>query len=310
MSLRLLLPDRTRLRTAAEPEALGRLLGRADAPVSGEPGGRAQLLRHCRLLPRGWPMAALTRQLDCGDAQGNAWLRADPVTLGADLNAVRMLGWGNLGLTAPEAEALLKPLKLLFGDTGFPISAPVPERWYLMLPREARLPAFADPEDVLGDEIHDRLPQGEAGRRWRQLLNEAQILMHNHPVNARRLEQGLPAANSLWFWGGGVLPDQVVVEGARVFTREVGLGALARQAGREPLERPERWHAELDDALVDLRELRDLDALVAHWVEPAAAAVRAGKLAHIELDFADGHCVTLRPGQHWRFWRKPRSLFA
>lgn len=255
-------------------------------------------------------MAALTRQLDCGDAEGSTWLRADPVNVRADLNAVRMLGWGNLGLGAPEAEALLKPLKLLFGDTGFPISAPVPERWYLMLPREARLPVFVDPEDVLGDEIHDRLPQGDPGRRWRQLLNEAQILLHNHPVNARRQEQGLPAVNSLWFWGGGVLPDRVVVDSGQVFTREVGLGALAARAGLTPQARPGRWHADLGDALVDLRDLRDLDALVADWIEPAAGAVRAGKLAGIELDFADGHFATLLPGQHWRFWRKPRSLFA
>jgi hypothetical protein len=310
MRLRLLLPERARLHADAEPEALRRLLGRADAPARLEPGSRAQLQRHCRLLPKGWPMAALTRQLDCGDAEGSAWLRADPVHVRADINAVRMLGWGNLRLSAPEAQALLKPLKLLFGDAGFPISAPVPERWYLMMPREARLPAFVDPEDVLGDEIHDRLPQGDAGRRWRQLLTEAQILLHNHPVNARRQEQGVPAVNSLWFWGGGGLPDQVAMDAARVFTREVGLGALATRAGCAPDARPSQWQADLGDALVDLRDMRELDALVSDWIEPAVAAVRARQLAGVDLDFADGVCVELAPGQHWRFWRKPRSLFA
>lgn len=309
MTLRLLLPSRERLRGGAEPDALRRLLGRADMPAAGEPGGRAQVLRHCRILPKGWPMAALTRQLDCGDAEGNTWLRADPVHVRADLNAVRMLGWGNLGLGETEAQALLKPLKLLFGDAGFPISAPVPERWYLMMPRESRLPAFVDPEDVLGDEIHDRLPQGDAGRRWRQLLNEAQILLHNHPVNERRQEQGLPAVNSLWFWGGGVLPDQVSIASGTVFTREVGLGALAARAGRKPQARPAMWASGLDDALVDLRDLRDIAILCGSWIEPAAAAVRGKRLGGVDLDFADGWRVEIRPGQHWRFWRTPRSLF-
>lgn len=309
MTLRLLLPARERLRGAAEPEALRRLMGRADLPDAGEPGGRAQLLRHCRVVPKGWPMAALTRQLDCGDAAGYAWLRADPVHVRADLNAVRMLAWGNLQVDEAQAQALLKPLKLLFGDAGFPISAPVPERWYLMMPRESRLPAFVDPEEVLGDEIHDLLPQGDAGRRWRQLLNEAQIVLHNHPVNERRLEQGLPAVNSLWFWGGGMLPDQVVIEATKVFTREVGLGALATQAGHTPQARPSRWSAELGEGLVDLRDVRDLAAVSGDWVEPAAAAVRDKRLAGVDLDFADGWRAALRAGQHWRFWRKPLSLF-
>lgn len=310
MKLRLLLPARARLRADEEPEALRRLLGRADAPVTVDEGGRPQLLRHVRILPRGWPMAALTRQLDCGDAPGSTWLRADPVHVRADLNAVRMLAWGNLQLSDAEAQALLKPLKLVFGDAGFPISAPVPERWYLMLPREARLPRFTDPEDVLGDEIHDLLPQGDAGRRWRQLLNEAQILLHNHPVNAGRLERGLPAVNSLWFWGGGGLPDHVEFEAAQVFSREVGLAALASHAGHAPQARPARWHEGVGDALVDLRDMGRLDGVFADWIEPAVAAVRAGRLASVELDLADGLRITLAGGQHWRFWRKPRSLFA
>src|SRR3546814_7983843 len=39
-------------------------------------------------------------------------------------------------------------------------------------------------------------------RRWRSLLSEAQVVLHNHPWNARREQSGLPPVNSLWFWGG------------------------------------------------------------------------------------------------------------
>lgn len=308
MPLTLLLPARSRFDGQAVPDGLARLLGRADRPEPGKTGAREQLQRHLSLLPRGWPIAALTRALDAGDAEGYTWLRADPVHVRADLNAVRLMGWGHLQLTQAEADALLKPLKLLFGDTGFPISAPVAERWYLMLPREAKLPAFVDPEQVLGDEIHDHLPDGDAGRRWRQLLNEAQILLHNHPVNLERAARGLPEVNSLWFWGGGTLPSQVTCAAGTVFTREVTLAALARHAGLAAGAVPPRWTAAATDALVDLRNARSLEQLHADWIAPGVAA--AGTPAHaLMLDFADGHRFALSGAQRWRLWRRPlRSL--
>lgn len=300
MPTTLLLPPATRL-SGALPEPLARRLGRADWLEPGKPGHRAQLLRQFDLLPRGWPVAALTRELDAGDAAGATWLRADPACVRADLTAVRQMACGSLGLDGDEADALLKPLKLLFGDAGFPISRTAPERWYLMLPPQSRLPAFVDPEEVLGDEIHDHLPDGPEGRRWRQLLSEAQVLLHNHPVNAGRLERGLPPVNSLWFWGGGTLPDHVRSPAAGVFTREVTLGALAARAGLEPGPVPAAPGPLPEASVLDLRALGDGVALSA-WVE-ALAATKGG----LVLDFQDGRRAMLLPRQRWRFWRRAWS---
>src|SRR3546814_9323765 len=106
-----------------------------------------------------------------------------------------------------DRTAFLPALRPLFGDAGFPIDAPHPSRWYLRLPHGAKLPAFAEPDDALGADLFDHLAEGSEGRRWRVLLGEAQVVLHNHPRNARRAEQGRPPVNSLWYWGGGVLPD-------------------------------------------------------------------------------------------------------
>src|SRR3546814_5998711 len=54
------------------------------------------------------------------------------------------------------------------------------------------------------DLIHDLLPAGNDGRRWRAVLNEAQIVLHNHPVNAERVRSGRMPVNSLWFHGGEI----------------------------------------------------------------------------------------------------------
>src|SRR3546814_13527139 len=70
------------------------MLGRADRAQSGDDGRRAQLRRHFRLTPDHWPMAALTRQMDAGDAAGAAWLRADPSYVRPDINGARLLAIG------------------------------------------------------------------------------------------------------------------------------------------------------------------------------------------------------------------------
>jgi 2,3-bisphosphoglycerate-independent phosphoglycerate mutase len=39
-----------------------------------------------------------------------------------------------------------------------------------------------------------------------QLMNASQLLLHNHPVNARRKRDGHLTANSIWLWGHGRAP--------------------------------------------------------------------------------------------------------
>ena len=169
----LLLPERRRF--PQTPPALAAMLGRGDRLAAGERGERAQLLRHFDILPRGWPMAAITRDFDAGDAGERTWLRADPVFVQAEMAGARLNSWGRLGLDAQEAAELLAVLRPVFGEAGMALDAPVPERWYLALPPGAPLPEFAAPADALGGDLLSLLPQGPEGRRWRALFNEAQV---------------------------------------------------------------------------------------------------------------------------------------
>src|SRR2546430_884920 len=59
--------------------------------------------------------------------------------------------------------------------------------------------------------------------RFHALMNEAQMLLHEHPVNAEREARGLPALNSIWFWGGGV----IAAAKARPFSAGVARDPLA-----------------------------------------------------------------------------------
>jgi hypothetical protein len=281
-----------------------RALGRADRRDETD-GGRAQLRRHFTLIPDHWPLASLTRQADAGDAAGACWLRADPAHVRAGINGATLLACGDgLDLTTKETAALLQPLRPLFGDAGFPIDAPRPGHWYLRLMREAKLPRFTEPSHALGTDVFEHLPEGDAGRRWRSLLSEAEVVLHNHPLNAMRAREGRPAVNSLWFWGGGVLPDHVNARHARLQSDDEVARALAHgRAAVEPL--PGQYvHAD-GDLLVDLRALRDLAALERDWLQPALRDLASGQIDGLELDLADGHIIGFERRQRWRVWRRP-----
>ncbi|WP_216074864.1 hypothetical protein, partial [Acinetobacter baumannii] len=67
-----------------------------------------------------WPVAALTRQRDVGDAAGASWLRADPACMVPDMHGARMMAYGEtLRPTLADCLALLPVLQPLFADAGF-----------------------------------------------------------------------------------------------------------------------------------------------------------------------------------------------
>lgn len=303
----LLLPPRARFGGQRLSQSSAQWLGRADREdIGGDP-----LARAFDILPRGWPVAAVTRQRDAGDATGSAWLRADPVFIQPDINGARLLAHGDaLQLTARDAAALLPALKPLFGDVGFPIDAPAPGRWYLRLPEGARLPAMADPAQALGADLFDHLPEGDDGRRWRALLSEAQVVLHNHPHNSERVAAGLAPINSLWFWGAGRMPDHVCSAFGTVLSDDDALQAFGAAAGAGSTSLPDRWSSANGSRLVDLRHGRDLTGLDRDWLAPLLADLQARRLDAATLEFADGHTLRLRRHQRWRFWRRPLRSFV
>lgn len=301
-SATLLLPARERFGAQRLRGASAEALGRSDrTTVEGD-----QRARMFDILPRGWPVAAVTRQRDAGDAALSTWVRADPAHVYPDINGARMLSYGEaLALTPEECGELLRSLKPLFGDVGFTIDAPTPSRWYLRLPAEARLPTFAAPDEALGDDLLEHLPEGPEGRRWRALLSDAQVMLHNSPVNVQRAAAGKAAVNSLWFWGAGTLPDHVRTPFSAIFSDDDAVQALATLAHVAAMPLPARWGAAGGDRAFDLRHLRDLALLQADWIEPILHDLRAGELDAATLDFADGARFVLRARQRWRLWRHP-----
>jgi hypothetical protein len=308
--LTLLLPAFDRAFVADRSGRLARWFSRGDRHDT--MAGRAAAVRECfEFIGTTIPVAALTRSLDAKDAAATLWLRADPSWVMADAVTVRMLACGNVDLSQTESDALAHALRPLFGDAGFLLEPATPSRWYLRCPAGAKLPTFDPPADVLGDDLARHLPAGDAGARWRHLLNETQMILHNHPLNIERARRGLTPVNSLWFWGAGVLPEWVRTTYTHVSSSDEVIVALARLArtALAPLHVGVLDSiAKVDSVLLDLAAAQYTELLDADWFAPIDALVKSRRLAELTLVFESGERVVFTRRHRWRFWRRSRVV--
>jgi hypothetical protein len=277
------------------------LLQRADRMENGAVGYLGGLSGYFQ-CSEGMPAAALTREHLAGDADGSSWLSADPAWVQPDLSGARLLACGQLQLSMDEALALAEPLKPVFSDAGMSLEVSSPDRWHVRLPSPMPLPDFDAPEQALGEDLYEHLPQGPDGRRWRVLLNEVQVLLHQNPANTQRRARGLPPVNSVWLWGGGVLPQRVVTPLPGAIGEDVLLLALAKRAGI-PVQSRDQASVSAAAAgwLIDLQDLA-ADDIAATWWPLLQAQARRQPLM---LSFASGERWHARPWHRLRFWRRP-----
>ncbi len=280
---------------------LARRLRRGDRLAD---GARHELaVSDCFRWPgRELPVAALTREHAAGDAGDAVWLCADLAHVQPDMTGARMLACGNLDLGREEAGELAGPLRPLFGDSGLRLEITSPSRWHLRLPPGAPVPAFDAPGDVLGDDLIRHLPEGDDARRWRRLFNEAQVLLHQHPLNQRRRQEGRMPADSLWLWGGGTLPAHVRSDLRNVHADDPLPVALAGQAGIgvQPVAAFDAGRRLASDTLLDLGRAGSPQAC-ADMLFDMLQHRRADVLV---LHFAGGERWRVTRGQRWRFWRR------
>jgi hypothetical protein len=300
-ALVLLLPPLATLGPLQLDGVLGGALARADAASAAPPGHAWSGLFDAEpSAPAAAPLSAVHDGLD---ASSGLWLRADPATLVADAACLRLVAVGRSGMAADAAHALAAQLSPLFADIGATLHAPHPERWYLHLPADAALPVFAEPEAALGDDLRAHLPSGPDALRWQCLANEVQVVLHNAPINRTRSAAGLPAVNTLWFWGGGAAPSAVCSTVSAVVTADPVLAGLARLAG---VAVADAVTPGLPDArmLLDLRAERRLAVLEQDWIKPALTGLARGKIRTIDVASMDGRRWRVRAAHRWRLWRR------
>ena len=277
------------------------LLLRADQLPDGASGFLAGLREYFPDIDTSLPAGALTRQFVAHDAGDALWLAADPAWARPDINGIRLMACGHLQLDMAQAQALAAPLLPLFAEAGMQLQVSTPEHWHVRLPADTVLPEFSAPEQAMGEDLSQHMPQGPAGKRWRLLLNEVQVALHQNPLNAARHARRMVPVNTLWLWGGGRLPKPVRTELRGVISDDVLLSAVAQRAGLEPRS---RTSANIGRAsagwLIDLQDVAAGDVEAQWWsiLEPLATR------QPLALNFASGERWLRRPWHRWRLWRR------
>lgn len=138
------------------------------------------------------------------DLSDNSVVRADPVHFQADRDTAKLLPAQMLALTESESEALISSLNEFLASDGFSIFPGADRGWYMTGMDASALESY--PPSFLADRNASAfLPSGNNSESWRRLMTEIQMLLHTHPVNEQRMQQGALPVNSLWFWGGANL---------------------------------------------------------------------------------------------------------
>lgn len=297
--LHVLLPGRDKL---AVVPAFAAWLARGTTLPAAVPGYLVALSEHFRWPHGGLPAASLIRQSVAGDAGDALWLSADPAWVQPEVNGARLLAIGNLGLTVEDAASLVAALAETFEAEGMALQVGDAQHWQVRLPGYVDVPPFPEPEDALGSDLFEQLPKGDAGRQWRALLNEAQVVLHNHPVNRRRASEGLPPVNSVWLWGAGTLPEWVECGLSHIYSDDLLVWSLAHRANVEVHGRAA--FATPGDASIGLLDLQDVQptSFADDWWPAIEARLAEGTELH--LAFADGVRMALHKRHRLRFWRK------
>jgi len=312
------LPSSDRL--AAAETLISRGRRKPMAPVSSE----AWLFERFGVTrQRDWPVAPYTLLADGGAPERHYWMRADPMHLRVDRDSLGLADSSAFEVSREESEALVETLNRHFGPTMlfYPLR---PERWYVRLEKAPDM-RTTPPAAARGAAIDENLPSGPDAMRFLALMNEAQMLLHEHPVNAGREARGDLPLNSIWFWGGGVIDAAK----ARPFSTVIGDDPLARglalAAGIPARALPKDADsvlAALEDeglALVvldapreaQLRERRT--ALERDWFLPLLAALKSGRIGMLTLHLCGADSLleveTVRSDLRY-FWRRRKPLSA
>ena len=245
------------------------------------------------------------------------WLCADPIATTTGMDSVRIDRRID-DLSAAQVAALARSLTEFFTQDGLQFTAADPARWYVRC--EVRQRIVTTPLwRAIGESMLAQMPAGDDASAWRTRLNEAQMLLHGHPVNEDRQASGLPAVASLWWWGGGSAPvfgpaqlDAVeggprwvgaaCAVGGIEWLRSSGAGAMAftTQARRLLHILDGEW----EDVAADASALSRWDDL---WLAPLRDALASARLdaATLLFPWQQGLLrIELRPPVRESAWRR------
>lgn len=110
-------------------------------------------------------------------------------------------------ITSAESRLMIENLHAEIGTDEFRFYPGVSYRHLLVWKRGSAEMKVTPPHDITGQAISKYLPQGPGAERLRELMQQAHAYLTQHPLNRKRVDNGLKPANAIWLWGQGRVPN-------------------------------------------------------------------------------------------------------
>ena len=269
--------------------------------------GRDSLLR--------FPAGPCLRALEPVSSPGATWACARPVHLLTAIDHLQ-LATGNLSLDDAESNRLVEDINRHLDGRGFRLYVTHSGPDWLLECAAAIECSCTEPEAAESQNLRELMPAGRDGAAIRSLMNEIQMLLHEHPVNEARAARRLPVVNSLWLWGFGRTAEAHPMSLPGLRTDDAWLRGLWRMHGAQASLLPERGLRDpgaTTDGIVAWSHTPangEVDALAraeAQLFAPAKARLEDGLLQQIVMRLGD-RTVRVDRRARFRFWRRPRPL--
>jgi len=226
------------------------------------------------LYPGRGPLEAANMGVELGPQ--DIAFRCNLVTLSEDPDPV-MLDFTAGHITNAEARELISTLDHALGGEHFTFHPGVGYRHLCVWHGGTEKLKTTPPHDITGRNTSTYLPQGDAASPLERLMEEARALLTPHPVNARRLKDGLKPANAIWLWGQGRAPvlqkitDRYGIQGGMISAVDL-LNGIGIYAGLQVIKVPgitgyidTNFRGKGESAL---RALKNMDFIFVHVEAP------------------------------------------
>ncbi|MDI1308411.1 MAG: hypothetical protein PSV17_03120 [Methylotenera sp.] len=303
--------------------ALARLLGKArvaqiDVPLE------ALICKQFGLNEEGdLPIATISAAADGLVVGEYYWLRADPVHFVMQRDCFSLSEPAPLLVDSAHAALMVASLNTHFAQDGLLFCIGKSGAWYLRVDKVAQITTTL-PSVAMDKNVHHFMPQGVDSAKWKSILNEMQMLLHDHPANEERESTSELVVNSVWLSGGGVMPafndlpyDVDLITASDVLNQ--GLATWANIASQlVPMNFDEILQCTAQHVRLALPQNKhsktshsDNNHFDEVWFAPLYAALKNKQIEQLTLNigfYEKCLVVIIKPLDTYKFWRKAKPI--
>ena len=134
---------------------------------------------------------------------GEIPLCCDFVTLQASHNDMVMKDYTAGHLSCEESINYLNALQNQISDCAVTFYPGLGPHNIMVMPSKQFTTRLTPPNELIGEGIRKFMPEDDQFKDLIYIINQAQIILHNHPINQQRKRENLDLVNSIWLWGNG-----------------------------------------------------------------------------------------------------------